>query len=127
MKKIDLQYEKHMLEGRISNLYLVAQTLPDRDCPEAVQIQAMIESSTKRVLEVNDILSRAKTVIEDMNYDELIKAIVDLQIHTFASGQNLSELRHILLYGFGYKRRDRYGHDTWTIEELRDYAKDLGV
>jgi hypothetical protein len=56
MKKIDLQYEKHMLEGRISNLYLVAQTLPDRDCTEAVQIQAMIESATKRVLEINDLL-----------------------------------------------------------------------
>jgi hypothetical protein len=65
--------------------------------------------------------------VENMSRAELIKAIVDFQIHMFASGQNLSELRTILLYGFGYKRRDRYGHDTWTTEELRDHAKDLGV
>lgn len=68
--------------------------------------------------------------IENMSRDELIKAIVDFQIHMFASGQNLSDLRHILLYGHGYKTHEYYDssmRSNWTEGELREYAKDLGV
>jgi len=65
--------------------------------------------------------------IENMSRDELIKAIVDFQIHTFASGQNLSELRNILLYGHGYKTYTLHDDNNWTTEQLREYAKDLGV
>lgn len=63
--------------------------------------------------------------IENMSRDELIEAIVEQQIHTFMSGQNLSELRHILLYG--YRTFSLHGDNEWTTEQLRDYAKDLGV
>jgi hypothetical protein len=67
--------------------------------------------------------------IENMSRDELIEAIVEQQIHTFMSGQNLSELRHILLYGHGYKTRSGwdYSKNLWSDNELREYAKDLGV
>jgi len=65
--------------------------------------------------------------IENMSRDELIEAIVDFQIHMFASAQNLSELRHILLYGHGYKTYDSSMRSNWTEGELHEYAKDLGV
>ncbi len=65
--------------------------------------------------------------IENMSRDELIEAIVEQQIHTFMSGQNLSELRHILLYGYGYRTFSLHGDNEWTTEQLREYAKDLGV
>ncbi len=65
--------------------------------------------------------------IENMSRDELIKAIVDFQIHMFASAQNLSELRYILLYGHGYKTYDSSMRSNWTEGELLEYAKDLGV
>jgi hypothetical protein len=65
--------------------------------------------------------------IETMSRDELIEAIVDFQIHTFISGQSQSELRHILLYGHGYKTYTLHDDNNWTTEQLREYAKDLGV
>jgi hypothetical protein len=62
-----------------------------------------------------------------MSRDELIEAIVDFQIHMFASAQNLSELRTILLYGQGYKTYSLADDKYWTTEELRELAKELGV
>jgi hypothetical protein len=65
--------------------------------------------------------------IENMSRDELIEAIVDWQIHTFMSGQDQAELRNILLYGHGYRTTGPNGRSNWDVDELRNYAKDLGV
>lgn len=65
--------------------------------------------------------------IETMSRDELIEAIVDFQVHTFMSGQNQSELRSILLYGNGYKTYSLADDRHWPTDQLRDYARRLGV
>ena len=65
--------------------------------------------------------------VENMSRDELIEAIVDSQIRAFMSGQNISDLRNILLYGQGYKTYTLHDDNNWTTDQLRNYAKDLGV
>ena len=65
--------------------------------------------------------------IENMSRDELIKAIVDWEVNRFFSQQGESDLRNILLYGHGYKTSGLDGRDNWDVNELRIYAKDLGM
>lgn len=65
--------------------------------------------------------------IENMSRDELIEAIVDWEVNRFFSQQGESDLRNILLYGHGYRTTGPNGRSNWDVNELRNYAKDLGV
>jgi hypothetical protein len=65
--------------------------------------------------------------IENMSRDELIEAVVEFQVQAFTSGRNLSELRSILLYGNGYKTYSLADDRHWPTDQLRDYARRLGV
>ena len=68
--------------------------------------------------------------IDHADRAELINAIVDWQIHTFMSGQNLSDLRDFLMNGHGYDTRDGWRSNSrnhWSTKALREYAKTLGI